>query len=112
VPLAVRLQAFNPLIPGDADASGLPVAVLRVVLTNEGDVPVTASVCACLQNVIGSDGTTSLPAARTSTFQSGDGLAGLFSRLTSWTRAPRRGGPWRSQPIGSRASPIARPGRS
>jgi len=37
VPLDVRLQAFNPLIPADADRSGIPVAVLRFVLANRGD---------------------------------------------------------------------------
>ena len=34
VPVRVRLQAFNPLIPPDADDSGIPIAVLRYVLTN------------------------------------------------------------------------------
>ena len=29
VPVDVRIEAFNPLVPGDADASGFPVAVLR-----------------------------------------------------------------------------------
>ena len=57
VPLDVRLQAFNPLVPGDADASGIPVAVLRYVLTNTGDEMVEASICGNLQNFIGTDGT-------------------------------------------------------
>ena len=39
------LQAFNPLIPADADRSGLPIAVLRWVLTNETDLPVEAAIC-------------------------------------------------------------------
>ena len=34
VPVRVRLEAVNPLIPADADASGLPVAVLRYHLHN------------------------------------------------------------------------------
>ena len=29
VPLRVRLEAFNPLIPGEVDDSGAPIAVLR-----------------------------------------------------------------------------------
>ena len=56
VPLEVRLEAFNPLIPADADASGLPVVILRYVLKNKTHRPVTASVCANLQNFIGNDG--------------------------------------------------------
>jgi len=55
-PVDVRLEAFNPLIPGDAEASGVPVAVLRYVLTNKTDKAVTASVCGSLPNFIGMDG--------------------------------------------------------
>lgn len=56
VPLTVRVEAFNPLIPGDADNSGLPIAQLRYVLTNNTSKPVDASLCATLQNFIGADG--------------------------------------------------------
>ena len=56
VPLQVRIEAFNPLIPGDADASGWPIAVLRFVLSNPRGRPVTASVCGSLTNFIGIDG--------------------------------------------------------
>ena len=43
VPLDVSIQAFNPLIPGDSDSSGIPVAVLRFVLTNKMARSVSAS---------------------------------------------------------------------
>ena len=56
VPLDVRIEAFNPLIPADADRSGLPVAVLRYVLTNRTDQPVAATVVGTLPNFIGTDG--------------------------------------------------------
>jgi len=56
MPLDVRLEAFNPLIPADAGASGIPAVVLRYVLKNKTGLPVTASVCASLQNFIGNDG--------------------------------------------------------
>jgi non-lysosomal glucosylceramidase len=55
-PVEVRLEAFNPLIPADAEASGLPVAVLRYALHNPGDAPLAATVCASLPNFIGNDG--------------------------------------------------------
>lgn len=48
VPLDVRLEAFNPLLPCDVDSSGVPVAVLRYVLTNPTDEPVEAAVCGSL----------------------------------------------------------------
>jgi len=57
VPVQVRLDAFNPLIPGDADRSGLPVAVLRYVLTNPTDDELTVAICGNIPNFIGSDGT-------------------------------------------------------
>jgi len=57
-PLKVRLEAFNPLIPGDSDNSGLPVAVFRYVLLNESGRRVEASVCGTIPNFIGVDGST------------------------------------------------------
>ncbi|MHC4510532.1 MAG: GH116 family glycosyl-hydrolase, partial [Planctomycetota bacterium] len=56
VPVDVRIEAFNPLVPGDAEASGIPAAVLRYVLINKTDTPVSASVCANMPNFIGVDG--------------------------------------------------------
>jgi non-lysosomal glucosylceramidase len=56
VPVAVRLEAFNPLIPGNADDSGIPIAVLRYVFTNKTGHRVTVSVCGNVPNCIGSDG--------------------------------------------------------
>ena len=56
VPVDARIEAFNPLVPADADASGIPVAVLRFVLTNKTDQAVAASVCGSLQNFVGNDG--------------------------------------------------------
>jgi uncharacterized protein (DUF608 family) len=56
VPLQVRIEAFNPLLPNDAESSGIPLAVVRVVLLNPTGAPVTASVCGSLPNFIGMDG--------------------------------------------------------
>ncbi len=53
-PLAVRLQTFNPLIPGDAENSGLPVVVLRYTLENKTAQPVKATIAGSLTNYIGS----------------------------------------------------------
>ncbi len=56
VPLEIRLKAFNPLIPGNSDASGIPIAVLTYELTNPTGREVFASVCGNVPNFIGQDG--------------------------------------------------------
>ena len=60
-PLTVRLQAFNPLVPGDVAASSLPVAVLRYVITNSGDVARPVTLCATVPNHVGVDGSRRQP---------------------------------------------------
>jgi len=58
MPVDVKIKGFNPLIPGDADASGIPVAVLKYEITNTTDKPLTVSVCGVMENFIGADGET------------------------------------------------------
>jgi uncharacterized protein (DUF608 family) len=55
LPLRVRIEAFNPLIPTDPDRSGMPVAHLRFVVGNTGDRDLEVSVAGCVQNFIGRD---------------------------------------------------------
>lgn len=56
LPIRVVLKGFNPLIPGNADASGLPVAVLSYEVTNTTGQPVEVAVCGSIRNFIGKDG--------------------------------------------------------
>jgi len=56
VPVDIKLQAFNPLIPGNADASGIPIVILRYVITNKTSNSVKVSVCGSFENFIGADG--------------------------------------------------------
>ncbi|MFZ5518776.1 MAG: GH116 family glycosyl-hydrolase [Candidatus Zhuqueibacterota bacterium] len=56
VPVRVKLEAFNPFIPLDADNSGLPVAIFNWSLHNPNDVPVEVAICFSMQNPIGTDG--------------------------------------------------------
>jgi uncharacterized protein (DUF608 family) len=56
IPVDARLEAFNPMIPGDVDASSLPVAVFRYVLHNKSDQQLMAAVCGSMPNFIGMDG--------------------------------------------------------
>lgn len=77
VPLDISIEAFNPLIPADAESSGIPIAVLRFVATNHGAQPVDAAICGSLQNFIGTDGLHGTPSRNRNTFQRGDGVQGL-----------------------------------
>ncbi len=56
LPISVRIKAFNPLIPGDADKSGIPIAALRYEITNNSKHDMTVSVCGSMENFIGEDG--------------------------------------------------------
>ncbi|MFP4027868.1 MAG: GH116 family glycosyl-hydrolase [Candidatus Brocadiia bacterium] len=55
VPVDVTLEAFNPLLPGDPDASGIPVAVLRYHLKNRKRSATKVSLAYCIPNPIGPD---------------------------------------------------------
>ncbi len=81
VPLDVRLEAFNPFVPADADSSGVPVAVLRFVLSNKTARSVTASVCGSVQNFIGTDGVKGSPKGNSNSFRRAERpgkLQGIF----------------------------------
>ncbi len=56
LPVQVTLQAFNPLIPGDADRSGIPTAILRYTIKNRSNKTINTSICGTLPNFIGMDG--------------------------------------------------------
>lgn len=56
LPVTVEIKGFNPLIPGDADGSGLPVAVLTYEVTNTSKQSLEVAVCGSLRNFIGKDG--------------------------------------------------------
>ena len=78
VPVRVRLEAFNPLIPANADASGLPVAVLRYHLHNPTRKKIDISVCGSIPNFIGSDGTAGAPSKNRNRFRQRKNLSGIF----------------------------------
>lgn len=56
MPVLVKIKGFNPLIPGDAAGSGIPIAILSYEVTNRSDRSVQVSVCGSLRNFIGKDG--------------------------------------------------------
>lgn len=53
LPVEVTLHAFTPLVPLDADASGIPAAVLRYRVTNPGIKPVAVTVAGSLSHTAG-----------------------------------------------------------
>jgi non-lysosomal glucosylceramidase len=55
LPVSVRLEAFNPLVPLDVESSGLPLAVLRYTLQNKTEQTVEASIAGSMYNFIGTD---------------------------------------------------------
>ncbi|REF35295.1 GH116 family glycosyl-hydrolase [Thermasporomyces composti] len=79
VPADVRLQAFNPLVPCDLDASGIPVAVLRYVVTNTSGGPLDVSVAGNVQNFVGTDGSEGTPTSNRNTVRRGGRCVGVFA---------------------------------
>jgi len=71
LPVRVRLEAFNPLVPLDVDASGLPVAILRYSAQNPGNSRVQVGVAFSLENPVGKEG-------RQAAFREAEGMAGLY----------------------------------
>ncbi|MCC6730478.1 MAG: hypothetical protein IT208_14170 [Chthonomonadales bacterium] len=87
VPLRIALEAWNPFVPMDDRASGVPAAVFRWLLTNDGAEPTEAAVCFSLLNACGYNGTDPLGnrhnplfGANVNEFRRADGLAGLALR--------------------------------
>jgi len=78
-PVQATVEAFNPFSPGDADVSGLPLAVFRVVLTSLADDDLQASIMFSAEALTGHSlrarGEPSRPVAES---RSADGLAGVM----------------------------------
>jgi len=71
LPVGVKLEAFTPFIPLDADDSGLPVAVLRYRVSNPGRAAATVSIAWSIQNPVGEAG-------RTNVYRKTEHLEGLL----------------------------------
>jgi uncharacterized protein (DUF608 family) len=78
LPVAVKIKAFNPLVPADVDASGIPIAVLSYEVTNHAAQDMIVSVCGAIQNFIGNDGTKSAASKNKNQFRRGRAVQGIF----------------------------------
>lgn len=78
VPVSVRLQAFNPMVPTEADTSGIPVAMLRYVVTNETDQPLEISLAGSLENFVGTDGVGGKPERNRNESRADGDVTGVF----------------------------------
>lgn len=68
LPVSLSLQAWNPMIPLDADRSGIPGAVFDWTVRNPGSTPVDVSLAFSLCNACGYDGRAELPSRRHALF--------------------------------------------
>ena len=55
MPVAATIEAMNPLVRGDSDASGIPAALLRWRLTNLTDGELKVSVCGTVLRIDGGE---------------------------------------------------------
>ena len=78
LPVEVTVKGFNPLVPADADASGLPVAVLSYQVRNLSATPLEVSVSGSLRNFIGRDGVADAAKDNRNEFRTGAGFSGIY----------------------------------
>ncbi len=56
MPVKIKIKGFNPLIPTDADKSGIPIAVLSYEVENTSNTTLQVSIAGSIRNFIGKDG--------------------------------------------------------
>ncbi len=56
IPAKIKLEAYNPMIPLDADNSGIPAAIFNWIISNPSDKHVEVAISFSMQNPIGTDG--------------------------------------------------------
>jgi uncharacterized protein (DUF608 family) len=64
LPVQFVLEALNPIIPLDALNSSIPGALFRLTATNPGKTAAEVTICAALQNAVGSGGAANIQGVR------------------------------------------------
>jgi len=80
LPVKVTIKGFNPLVPTDADKSGLPLAVLSYEVTNVSSSDLEVSVCGNIVNFIGRDGVVDILDWNRNEYRSEGGISGIYFR--------------------------------
>ena len=76
LPVSVELEAFNPMIPGDADDSAIPAAILIYRLTNRTRRGVSGSIAISMSNTVGLSGPDGL-GQNVNAFEEANGFRGI-----------------------------------
>ena len=104
-PLKITQQTWNPLIPMDADNSGLPIIEFRYQLENTTALPVDVAIMAVLTNFIGSDGVDLHPGNAQIDYTDNRSLASLNYRADiTPEKVPQNGTMTLSTPVGDGVS--------
>ena len=82
LPLDVGLEAFNPLVPLDVDASSIPAALFTFRLVNTDDNPLHGILGVTVQNAVGWDGVTPIDGVHAPGY---GGNANRLLRHDGWT---------------------------
>lgn len=78
LPVAVSLRAFTPLVPLDADASGIPAAILRYRVHNPQSIAVSVTIVGSVSHTAGrGDGPWGMRARQSVRWREGGGIRGL-----------------------------------
>ncbi|MCU1294644.1 MAG: hypothetical protein JWP08_3494 [Bryobacterales bacterium] len=78
LPVSVILEAFSPFIPHEPDESGLPVAILRYRVRNQGTRAAKVSIAWSIENPVGTAPKGTSPDSRRKEYRAVAGLAGLM----------------------------------
>ena len=78
VPVEVKVEGFNPLIPGKVDESSIPMAVLTYRVKNISPESIDVSISGNIPNFIGYDGTKGEAKKNKNEYRKGEGFEGVF----------------------------------
>lgn len=101
LPIEVRIEAFNPLVPSDPERSGLPVVSFRVVVRNNGTASLDVSVAGALENFVGRDGVKGESTGNVNKLVESGPLSGVVMRSTG---VPEDSEQWGSLALATSAS--------
>lgn len=90
LPVQLRLEAFNPMIPLDTANSAIPCAIFRFTARNAGATPIKVDLLAALQNAVGSQGSGGIQGVR---FGGYGGNVNRVVRQREWTCVEMRKSP-------------------